>query len=83
MASFSIIISKFPFYLDLLEQYKCGIAVAPTNPAEIASAINYLISNQHIALEMGRNGHNAIKKRLNWGREEKKLINFYNMILSE
>ena len=81
MASFSIIISKFPFYLDLLEQYKCGIAVAPTNPAEIASAINYLISNQHIALEMGRNGHNAVIEKYNWDNERRKLLTLYKDLL--
>ena len=53
MASFSIIIFKFPFYLDLSAQHSF------------------------------RNGQNAIKKRLNWGREERKLINLYDMILSE
>ncbi|MED4476081.1 glycosyltransferase [Oceanobacillus caeni] len=77
-----IICSDFPVWKNFVETYKCGIAVNPHNHDEIGQAIEYLSNHPDEARQMGENGKEAIKKKLNWNEEEKKLINWYNQLLS-
>ena len=42
-------------YRDLLNEYKAGINCECENSDDVAKAIEYLISNSSLRLEMGRN----------------------------
>jgi glycosyltransferase involved in cell wall biosynthesis len=79
-AGIPIIVSNFPMWKEIVEKYKCGICVDPTNPTEIRNAIIYLVNNPQIALEMGQNGKNAILNEYNWETESKKLIQLYDSL---
>lgn len=76
-AGIPVIASDFPLWKKIVEGNNCGICVDPLNSEEIANAINFLVNNPDKAVEMGKNGLRAVKKKYNWGIEEKKLIKVY------
>ncbi len=52
----------------------------PTNPKEIAKAINYLIEHPDKAKEMGENSRKAVLEKYNWEKESKKLLKVYEKL---
>ncbi len=81
-AGIPVIASNFTLWKRLIEGNNCGICVDPLDPGAIAEAIDYLILNPGVAIEMGRNGRQAVEDLYNWGLEEKKLFEFYENINS-
>lgn len=81
-AGIPFVASDFPQWIDLIGHCKCCIFVNPEDPVEIASAINYLISNFDEAKLMGENGRRLVEEKFNWKQESEKLIHFYNKILT-
>lgn len=81
-AGIPVIASDFPMWREIIVGNDCGLLVDPLNPAQIAQAIDYLVTNPHEAERMGRNGRKAVLERYNWPNEEKKLLDFYDRILS-
>lgn len=75
-----VIASNFPLYQEIVEDAECGICVDPLNPEEIAEAIQFIIDHPAEAEQMGKNGRRAVEEKYNWGREEKKLLGFYEEI---
>lgn len=82
-AGLPIICSDFPIWKKFVETYNCGIAVDPYNEDEVKQAIKYLRNNPSEAIKMGENGKQAVMDELNWPTEEKKLINWYNELLTK
>lgn len=80
-AGLPIICSDFPVWKKFVETHECGIAVDPNNNEEIKEAIQYLQNHPEEAKRMGENGKKAVLEELNWGTEEKKLINWYYELL--
>lgn len=80
-AGLPVIGSNFPLWREIIEGNKCGICVDPTSPAEIASAIDFLVANQDVAQKMGKNGQEAVRVRYNWAAEERKLVALYAKVL--
>lgn len=78
----AIIGSNFPLWQEIIVNNSCGICVDPKSSDEILDAINYLVNNPKIAEKMGKNGRDLVLNKINWEIEEKKLIEFYNVILS-
>lgn len=76
-AGIPVICSNFPLWEEIVSSNKCGVCVDPTNPQEMASAIQNLLSNPEVAKEMGKNGRMAILEKYNWEIEKKKLFNLY------
>jgi glycosyltransferase involved in cell wall biosynthesis len=72
-----VIVSDFPVCREIVAQARCGILVNPLDPAEIAGAMEFLLTHPKEAEEMGRRGFQAILERYNWANEEKKLLQFY------
>lgn len=77
-AGLPVIASNFPLWKSIIEKNKCGICVDPSNPTEIASAIQFLSENPTKVKEMGENGLKAVHEQYNWDIEKKKLIALYN-----
>ena len=80
-AGIPCVISNFPMLQKVMDEENCGICVDPTNPKSIAKAINYLLANEDIAKQMGKNGRKAIEEKYNWKTQEEKLIKLYEQIL--
>lgn len=79
-AGIPIIASDFPLWRSIFEDAKCGLLVDPTNPVDIADAINWIVTHPHEASEMGENGRRAAQEIYNWDREERKLLKLYDDI---
>lgn len=81
-AGIPVIASDFDLWRAIVQESSCGLCVDPLDPAAIAAAIDHLVSHPVEAQAMGRNGRQAVLSRYNWGREEAKLIEFYDRLLS-
>ena len=80
-AGIPIIASDIILWKQIIDTADCGICVDPLNPADIANAIDFLISNPIEAQRMGKNGRNAVIREYNWSVEEAKLIALYEGLL--
>lgn len=80
-AGIPVIASDFPLWKEIIEGNDCGLCVNPESPDEIAAAIRFLTEHPDRASEMGNNGRNAIRDRLNWQNESQKLLALYADIL--
>lgn len=82
-AGIPVIASDFPLWREIIGGNQCGLLVDPLNPKEIAVAIDYLIDNPEGARRMGENGRKVVFKKYNWVVEEKKMLQFYEEVLSK
>jgi glycosyltransferase involved in cell wall biosynthesis len=80
-ASLPVIASDFPLWRDIIERHGCGLLVDPTEPAEVADAMNWLLSHSEEAEAMGRAGRAAVMSEFNWPSEERRLLGLYDRIL--
>ena len=81
-AGIPVIASDFELWRQIVQDSGCGLCVDPMDPAAIASAIDHLVTHRDEAERMGMNGRQAVLSRYNWAREEAKLIEFYDRLLS-
>ncbi|MDQ7024909.1 MAG: glycosyltransferase [Anaerolineae bacterium] len=73
-----IIASGFPLYSEIVEGNSCGLVVKnPTDPEELANAIEYLITHPEEAKLMGLNGRETVIHKYRWDVEAQKLLNYY------
>lgn len=82
-AGIPVIASDFPLWREIIHGNDCGLLVDPLDPAAIAKAIDYLVTNPAEAQRMGANGRKAVNERYNWAIEEQKLFAFYERTLSQ
>ncbi len=80
-AGIPVICSNNRLWKDIIDKYKCGIAIDPENIDEIANAINYIIGNPEKAKIMGENGKNAVQSEFSWSTQETKLLDLYNNLI--
>jgi glycosyltransferase involved in cell wall biosynthesis len=59
------------------EGCRCALFVNPQKPAEIARAIEYILTHPTEAEAMGRRGQAALLKYYNWDSEAEKLVRLY------
>ena len=80
-ASLPVIASDFPLWRGIIERHGCGLLVDPTKPADVADAMNWLLSHPEEAEAMGRAGRAAVMSEFNWPSEERRLLGLYDRIL--
>lgn len=80
-AGIPVIGSHFPLWREILEHNDCGICVDPSDPLEIARAIDLLYQDQDRARAMGERARTVVLTRFNWEREAPKLLALYETIL--
>jgi len=78
-----VIINDSPFNVSLLNDYRIGFAVDPSDPEEIAEAIRTISRDPGLSEAMGEEGRRAVKERFSWSFEEKKLYVLYEELLGE
>lgn len=83
LAGLPVIASNFPLWKEIIEDCNCGLTVDPKNPSEIATAIDFILSNNYKAEQMGKNGRKAVLEKYNWDAEAKKLIGVYQVLLEK
>jgi len=80
-ASLPIIASDIALWREKYESYKCCTFVDPSNPDQIAQAVEYLLRTPGQGKVMGENGRNAVLQHFNWDVAEQVLLNVYEKIL--
>lgn len=61
----------------IVEETQCGLLIDPSDPKDIAAAINTLLADPLAVQVMGERGQNAVRTTYNWEAEATKLINMY------
>jgi len=80
-AGIPIVGSDFPLWRKIVQDNGCGLLVNPLDVRVISKAIRWLLEHPQEAEEMGKRGRELIRKKYNWDREAKKLLDFYKKIL--
>jgi len=65
----------------IIDESKCGLCVDTSNPKEIAKAITFLLKNDRIAQQYGKNGRKMVERKYNWEKESVKLIDIYKGVI--
>lgn len=76
-----VIISDFPYYRKVIEEYNFGLVTDPANPEELAAKIRYLIDNKEEAKAMGKRGKKLVYDIFNWNTAKKQLLSIYHDVL--
>ncbi|WP_180130763.1 glycosyltransferase family 4 protein, partial [Acinetobacter sp. YH12057] len=80
-AGIPVIGSNYPLWRTIIEGNNCGLCVDPENPEQIANAIDKLVTDKNLAIQMGKNGIKAVNEKYNWSIEEAKLFKLYQELL--
>ena len=81
-AGVPIIASNFPGWKNIVDSNRCGICIEPSNVEEMAAAMQQLVDDPKAAEQMGHRGRSAVESRYNWGRQEEKLLDLYQTLLT-
>jgi glycosyltransferase involved in cell wall biosynthesis len=79
-AGMAVICTDSVLWKEIIDKENCGLCVNPYEIDSIAKAIQFLVDNPKIALEMGMNGRKAVEREYNWESQEKILIELYKDI---
>ncbi|MEQ9091545.1 MAG: glycosyltransferase family 4 protein [Balneola sp.] len=79
-AGIPVIASDFKFWETFVLDNNCGLLVDPSNPQEIADAIEWIYENPAEAKKMGMNGKKAVIQKYNWSSQENKLLTLYKSL---
>ena len=76
MAGVPQVISDFPEFLNINDEYKIAVVVKYLQPEALAKSINHLLSDQQLYSQLKSNCIKA-RETLNWENEAKKLLAIY------
>jgi glycosyltransferase involved in cell wall biosynthesis len=82
-AGLPVIASNFPLWRSIVGDYNCGLLVDPLDPEDIARAIQYLLTNDDVAKQMGARARELVWSNYNWVTEGRKLVAFYDHLRAE
>ena len=80
-AGVPVIASDFPLWRNIIGGAKCGILVDPLDAGAIARSLEWLLTHEAEAQEMGRRGMQAVHELYNWRSQERVLLDFYSRLL--
>lgn len=75
-----VILTRNEFNEGMVRRYRFGVCVDPENIAEFSEVIRDLLEHPDMIQELGENGRKAALEELNWGCEEKKLLELYRSL---
>ncbi|XKE75642.1 glycosyltransferase family 4 protein [Cytobacillus firmus] len=78
----AVVASDFPHYREVIENSDAGQLIDPTKPESIAEGILKLMENQSQTVLKQQKGKAMFRDVYNWEQEEKKLLKFYNELIS-
>jgi glycosyltransferase involved in cell wall biosynthesis len=77
-AGLPVIASDFPLWRTIIDGAGCGLLVDPLNPASIAEAMEWIVTNPESAAIMGKRAQEAAEHRYNWETEAHRLRGMYH-----
>jgi len=81
-AGIPVIASDLPMQRSIVEEIGCGLVADARSPEAIHDKMRWICEHPHKAAAMGNAGRQAIEYKFNWECEVKKLITFYEEVLS-
>ncbi len=82
IAGIPCVVSDFRMWREELEDIGCALFVDPSNPFQIAMAIEYLLINSDEAERMGQRGREMVINHFNWEAEVERLTDLYGRLLA-
>jgi glycosyltransferase involved in cell wall biosynthesis len=79
-AGLAVLVSDFPNWRRFIAEHRCGIAVNPHDPADIARGLGALVADPRLCREMGMRGREAVLSRYNWNAQYAALKGLYARI---
>jgi glycosyltransferase involved in cell wall biosynthesis len=79
-AGLPVIISDFPEYRAIVEQYDLGLLIDPEQPDQLAAAVRQLVEDKPLRGRLGQNAARAFEVELNWEMESRKLLDLYEQL---
>lgn len=80
-AGLPVICTDFKLWKELIiDKYKCGICVNPSDVEGIVKAMDFIMSNPREAQKMGERGREAVLREYNWECTENDYVSLYKMI---
>ncbi len=76
-AGVPVVASDFPQVREVVRDSGCGLVVDTSRPADIAAAVNRILSDPGRALAMGERGRAAVEERYNWSTAADVLLSVY------
>lgn len=83
MAGLAIAGSDLPELRNIIIGNNLGKVFDPTDPKDIARAINEMLSDKELLTEMKNNSLKAARDKYNWEKESQKLIALYETLCAE
>ena len=80
-AGLPVVLSDFPNWRGLVTEPSAGLCVDPADWNAIVAAVEWLHTHPKEAVEMGRNGRQAVQERFNWQSQADKLLKLYDTLL--
>lgn len=80
-AELPIIASDFHYWRQVFSSVRCGLLADPQDPISIAGAMEEILAFPEAAVQMGRNGSEAVMREYNWEREARTLRGLYSKLL--
>jgi glycosyltransferase involved in cell wall biosynthesis len=78
-----VVVSNVGGLPEVVEDGVTGIIVPPRNAEATANAIERLVLNKELRLQMGKAGRERVKRLYNWDDNVKQMINIYKEILEK
>jgi len=79
-AGIPTVASNFAEMGRIINEERCGMLVNPTQPEEIADALEYIYRHKDDKLEKGRNALKAAQQKYNFAMQAEKLLKVYEAI---
>lgn len=73
---------NYPEYKKINDRFRIAELIDELSPGEIANAINKILRNNELHLQLSHNCL-AAKRELNWQKEKNKLLDFYKELFNE
>ncbi|MCO5168027.1 MAG: glycosyltransferase family 4 protein [Planctomycetes bacterium] len=81
-AGLPVIASSFPAWEEIVRGHDCGHCVDPSDPGEIAAAIDRVLADPAEARRLGENGRRAVETAFSWQGEGQLLLRSYRRTLA-
>jgi glycosyltransferase involved in cell wall biosynthesis len=82
MAGLPVLSTPLEAIADISQRYDVGRVAPSLDPADIAAALNALLADQDALEHMRRNALAAVQNDLCWEKEQQRLIQLYQRILT-
>lgn len=77
-----VIVTSLGGQKELVVDGKNGIIVTPADAESLSKAILSLLSDEGLALKMGKEGRRMVEEKFAWGKVSEKIIQLYQNVLS-